>query len=162
MQYRNTVKYVALAALLLTAAGVAGAAAPVAYPDGYRNWYHVKSMVLFDDHPLANPFAGIHHVYANDKALAGLRNGKYADGAVIAFDLFTVKSGGGALQEGPRKLLGVMVKDAKTYAQTGGWGFEGFAGDSKSERLVKDGGKGCFDCHTQVTDKDYVFSALRP
>lgn len=160
-------KLLILAAIAAAVIGLAQAAdnkaaGKVAYPDGYRSWHHVKSMVLFDDHPLANPFAGMHHVYANEKALAGLRSGKYADGAVIAFDLFASNQGGAAIQEGPRKLLGVMVKDAKSYAKTGGWGFEGFAGDSKTERLVSDGGQGCFDCHTQVKDKDYVFSALRP
>ena len=33
-------------------------ASKVVYPEGYRGWFHVKSMVLFDGHALANPFAG--------------------------------------------------------------------------------------------------------
>ena len=153
--------FLSILALLLSDIAVADGLR-VAYPEGYRGWFHVKSMVLFKDHPLADPFEGIHHVYANDQALTGLRSGKYPDGAVLAFDLFKVQEGGAALQEGPRKLLGVMVKNTKAYEATGGWGFEGFAGDSKTERLVSDGGQGCFSCHVQVKDKDYVFSALRP
>ena len=33
-----------------------------------------------------------------------------------------------------------------------------FAGNSKTERLVKDGGKSCFGCHEAQKAKDYVFS----
>ena len=145
----------------LTMAGAAFAADKVDYPWGYRNWAHVKSMVINADHPLANPFAGIHHVYANGKAAKGLKSGKHEDGAVLVFDLLEANAGGGAVQEGARKFIGVMQKDAKRFAATGGWGYEAFAGDSKSKRVVADGGASCHACHTQQKDKDYVFSALR-
>lgn len=134
---------------------------PVPYPEGYRDWHHVKSMVIQAGHPLENPFAGIHHVYANPAALEGLQSGKYADGAVLVFDLLSAAEGGHAIQEGPRKLIGVMQRDIQRYAATGGWGFEGFAGDSKSERLVKDGGQSCFACHAAQKDSAYVFSKVR-
>lgn len=133
----------------------------VAYPDNFRTWYHVKSMVLYSDHALADPFAGIHHVYANNVAMEGFSQGSFAEGSVIVFDLFHSNEGEGALQEGDRKLTGVMVKDSRRYADTGGWGFEGFAGDSRNERLVSDGGASCFACHEQVKNSDYVFSQLR-
>ena len=32
-------------------------------------------------------FGGIHHIYANDKAIEGYRNELFPDGAVIIFDL---------------------------------------------------------------------------
>lgn len=133
----------------------------VAYPEGYRSWTHVKSMILEPGHPLENPFQGIHHVYANDKAVKGLKSGKYPNGSVIVFDLLNYNQGGNAIQEADRKLIGVMVKDRNAYAKTGGWGFEGFAGDSKTKRLVTDGGASCFGCHTPQKDSDYVFSKLR-
>ncbi len=136
-------------------------AGDVTYPDEYRSWYHVKSMVIDQQHALADPFAGIHHVYANAAALAGLRGGEYADGAVLVFDLLETQDAGHALAEGPRKLLGVMARDAG-QAETGGWRFEAFAGDSRSERLVKDGGQSCYACHTDVRDRAFVFSQLRP
>ncbi len=63
------------------------AANKVPYPEGYRDWTHVKSMIIEPGHALANPFHGIHHVYANSKALTGLKGGKYSDGAVLVFDL---------------------------------------------------------------------------
>jgi hypothetical protein len=118
-------------------------------------------MLIEPGHSLENPFQGIHHIYANEKALRGLKNSHYPDGSVIVFDLLNVLKKDKAIQEGERKLLGIMHKNAKKYAQTGGWGFEGFAGDSKSKRLVKDGGFSCFACHAPEQTSDYVFSKLR-
>jgi Cytochrome P460 len=153
----------------LTIAGLMLIFAPIGYsetdgvpfPQGYRNWLHAKSMLIQPGHALENPFQGIHHVYANGKAAKGLKTGNYADGAVLVFDLLNYEEKDKTIQEGKRKLVGVMHKDSAKYASTGGWGFEGFAGDSKAERLVKDGGKSCFECHTAQKAKDYVFSELR-
>ena len=133
----------------------------VPFPEGYRNWMHTKTMLIQPGHALADPFQGVHHIYANKKALNGLKTGKYDNGAVLVFDLLNYVEKDKAITEGERKLVGVMRKNTKKYAATGGWGFEGFAGNSKTERLTKDGGKGCFDCHAPQKDKDYVFSELR-
>lgn len=133
----------------------------VPYPDGYRDWTHIKSMVIEPAHPLANPFQGIHHVYGNKKAIKGQKSGKYANGAIIVFDLLHYTQSDNTLQEGDRKLLGVMHKDDKRFSATGGWGFEGFAGNSKSKRLTNDGGASCFACHAPQKKSDYVFSKLR-
>ncbi len=135
---------------------------PVSYPEGYRSWQHVKSMVILPGHPLENPFGGIHHIYANARAMEGLRTGNYRDGAVLVFDLLEAKSENQTIQEGTRKLIGVMERDSRRFAATGGWGFEGFAGDSKTERLVKDGGQSCYQCHQGAQATSYVFSAWRP
>ncbi len=135
----------------------------VAYPAGYRNWQHVKSMVIQKGHPLYDAFGGIHHLYANKKAMAGYTSGKFADGSIIVFDLLDAPTADNAIQEGARKVAGVMVKDAKKYAATGGWGFEGFKGDSTTERAVTqaNAAKACFECHTAQKAKDYVFSTTR-
>jgi hypothetical protein len=133
----------------------------VAYPDGYRHWTHVKSMVLLPDHPLAATFGGIHHVYANDRALEGYASGTFKDGSVLVFDLLEYNQADNAGTEGARKLTGVMQKDSKRFAATGGWGYEGFAGDSKTQRLVTDGGASCQACHAQQKDHDFVFSTMR-
>ncbi|MEW5756072.1 MAG: cytochrome P460 family protein [Pseudomonadota bacterium] len=143
------------------ASSYAAESAKVDYPTGFRDWHHVKSMVIQPGHPLENPFAGIHHVYANKKAMQGLKDGKYSDGAVLVFDLLNYTEGGNALQEGERKLVGVMQRDAKRFKNTGGWGFEGFAGNSRSERLTTDGGVSCFNCHASEEKTQYVFSKLR-
>ena len=138
------------------------AADSVPYPEGYRNWTHVKSMVIEKGHPLYEAFGGIHHLYANKQALEGYRTGKFPAGAVIVFDLLEAKSADNAVQEGARKVLGVMHKDSKKWKDTGGWGFEGFKGDSKSERAVAaNAAKACFACHTAQRDKDFVFRSYR-
>ncbi|NOT12319.1 MAG: cytochrome P460 family protein [Methylococcaceae bacterium] len=147
-----------LSLLMLAGLSNSYAAGEIPYPDGYRNWFHVKSMVIKPGHPLENPFQGIHHVYANAKAASGLKNGTYAEGAILVFDLLNYADKDQSIQEGARKLVGIMHKDAKKYASTGGWGFDGFAGDSKTERLVKDGGTSCYGCHASEKKTDYVFS----
>jgi hypothetical protein len=150
-------------ALIAAGPGAAHAADEVPYPAGYRDWHHVKSMVIGEGHPLYDSFGGIHHIYANPAAKAGYAAGAFPDGAVIVFDLLEAKADGGAIEEGARKLIGVMRKDGKAYAATGGWGFEGFKGDSTAERLVTQANAAgaCFDCHTARRENDYVFSAAR-
>lgn len=150
--------------LLLVASAVVTAAEPppVAYPKDYRSWQHVKSMVIEAGHPLYESFGGIHHLYANDKALQGYASGKFPDGAVIAFDLLEARRADNAISEGPRKVLGVMHKDARRYAATGGWGFEGFAGGDAGKRAVADkAASACYGCHAGQKDHDYVFSRTR-
>ncbi len=133
----------------------------VDYPDGYRYWTHIKSMVLHSGHPLENPFKGLHHIYGNDPAVAGTKTGKFQDGSVLIFDLLEYQTRDAASTEGDRILVGIMVKDSERYPETGGWGFEGFKGDSRTERLVQDGGQACFGCHASQKDHDYVFSRWR-
>jgi len=53
---------------------------PRPYPEGHRNWTHVKSMVIEKGHPLYEAFGGIHHLYANKQALEGYRSGKFPAG----------------------------------------------------------------------------------
>lgn len=149
------------AVVLCTVAGLAQAQ-EVPYPDGYREWTHVKSMVIEAGHPLFDAFGGIHHIYANDKALQGYRQGRFENGSVIVFDLLAAQRQDHAINEGPRKVVGVMHKDSGKFAATGGWGFEGFKSDSHSERAVgAAAATACFQCHTAQRDKDFVFSRWR-
>lgn len=151
-----------LTALAAAAPALAADPAPVAYPEGYRQWTHVKSMAINQGHPLFEAFGGIHHLYANKKAVEGYRKGKFADGSIIVFDLLEAKSTGNAVQEGVRKVVGVMHKDAEKWKATGGWGYEGFKGDSKTERAVgENAASACHQCHTSQKDRDYVFSVYR-
>ncbi len=147
----------------LVASPVAFTAAPdVPFPTGYRDWHHVKSMVIEEGHPLHAAFGGIHHIYANRKALAGYTAGKFPDGAVIVFDLLEAQRKDNAVSEGPRKVIGVMVKDARRYAATGGWGYEGFDGKDRTKRVVgANAASACHGCHTAQKERDNVFSALR-
>jgi hypothetical protein len=147
-------------ALLLPATALG--ADPVPYPEGYRAWTHVKSMVIEKGHPLYEAFGGIHHLYANRQAMQGYRSGKFPAGSVIVFDLLEAKRADGAVQEGARKVVGAMRKDPAKWQDTGGWGFEGFKGDSKTERAAGDkAAAACFQCHASQKDKDFVFSGYR-
>jgi len=118
------------------ASAVAQEAAKVDYPAGYRDWTHVKSMVIQPGHQLYESFGGIHHIYANQSALEGCRTGSFADGSVIIFDLLEATAADNAITEGKRKVLGVMQKDGKRFAGTGGWGFEGFAAGDPARPVV--------------------------
>lgn len=133
----------------------------VAYPEGYRAWTHVKSLELKAKHPLFKDFGGLHHIYVNNTGLETLKKGgTYPDGSVFVFDLIDVKSDDAATAEANRKVLGVMYKNANTFSATGGWGFEGFKGDSR-DRLVTGKHEACFGCHASEKSSDFVFSKYR-
>ncbi|MFN3505686.1 MAG: cytochrome P460 family protein [Caldimicrobium sp.] len=126
----------------------------------YRNWNHVKSMVIFDQkHPLFNPFNGIHHVYVNNKGLEAIKKENeraFPNGAVIAIVFYEHIHDNGAYVEGAKRIEAFMVKDTKKYKGTDGWGY--YAYDGKGNNLVKDMAKDCHACHSQVKNKDFVFS----
>lgn len=150
--------------LLLVTLAVPALAAdppPLPYPHGYREWTHVKTMQLKPGHSLYQDFGGIHHIYANKKAMEGYRRGKFPNGATLVFDLLEAREDLTTLSEGARKVVGVMHKDSRKYAATGGWAFEAFKGDSKKDRAVgKNAATACFQCHASQKDRDYVFSKL--
>jgi len=161
---RPTLLVVFLLSLLVGAASgwEQGNPAQVSYPEGYRQWTHTKSMVIQEGHPLYDSFGGIHHIYANKKALQAMKTKQsYPDGAVLVFDLLEASQSGNAIVEGARKVVGVMEKDSKKFADTGGWGFEGFKGDTR-ERAVTNAKTACFACHQSQQASDYVFSEYRP
>ncbi len=132
----------------------------VPYPEGYRNWTHIKSMILEKGHPLYEAFGGIHHIYANKKALEGYRAGnKFKDGSIIVFDLLEALSDNNAITEGNRKVVGVMVKDSKNSKILVDGVLKDLRVTLKSCSKNMEGE--CFACHQQVKDKDFVFSEYR-
>lgn len=155
--------------LLVSLAALVAAFAPhvesnpldVDYPSGYRAWQHLKSMLIQPGHPLEDPFGGIHHIYANEKAMAGLRGRQYDTGAVFVFDLLNYTESDNTIVEAERKRIDVMQYDAERFPQTGGWGFATFVGDSKTERVDQDVASACFACHQSVRQSVYVFSQYR-
>lgn len=134
----------------------------IEYPADYRNWTHIKSMIIQEGHPLHASFGGIHHIYANDKALRGYQSGKFPDGSVIIFDLLESIESDNSITESKRKVLGIMQKDTQKFTDTAGWGFEGFGGGDPENRVVgADYETACFSCHTSQKENDYVFSKWR-
>ena len=134
----------------------------IKYPSNYRDWTHIKSMVIQEGHPLHTSFGGIHHIYANNQALIGYQSGTFPDGSVIVFDLLESNETNNAIIESHRKVLGVMEKDIQKYPYTAGWGFEGFEAGEPNNRIVGVNYKeACFTCHISQKENDYVFSKWR-
>src|SRR4051812_19989612 len=71
--------------------------AAVQYPAGYRQWTHVKSTLIGPQHPRFASNGGLHHFYANEKALEGYRTGNFLDGAVLVDDLLEIQDAGGGI-----------------------------------------------------------------
>ena len=59
------------------------------------------------------------------------------------------------------KDVAFMLKDAKRFSASGGWGYGLFNYDTASDTFTPDGkGAGCgFACHSAVKAKDFVFTA---
>lgn len=173
-----------LAVTLAVAAGVSGrsllaeaARTPqwpeVPYPEGYRNWRHITSAVLPPKETaptvqsektakVAAPHGLMVNLYANEGALEGYRTKHFPEGAVLIADWFVLEKKGPELVQGSRKSINVMIRDAR-YATTGGWGFEDFDQDSHTVRNVGgDAQKTCFECHRRASEREYVFSVLKP
>ena len=134
----------------------------IVYPAGFRDWNHVRSALIGPASPAYKEYGGLHHIYANAKAMEGYRGGKFPDGSVLVFDLFEAKEHHGTTIEGRRKFIDMMVRDGKRFADTGGWGYERYASDSQTERVLTAQAKtACYNCHATQKENDYVFSKLR-
>lgn len=133
----------------------------IAYPEGYRDWTHVKSSLMNTQHPSFASMGGFHHIYANARAMTGYRTGRFPDGAVIVFDWLQMTERDGMYIEGSRRQIDVMVRDSTRFDTTGGWGFERFAGDS-AEIAAMPPRYQCFACHDSVKKDSLVLSTYRP
>ena len=162
---RRRVIFLALVATCITTWSLSLRAKPndaVPYPAGYRQWTHVKTALVGPQSPAFENSGGIHHIYANEKAMEGYRSGKYPDGSVLVADFLETRENAGLTTEGPRRRIDVMVKDGKRYTTTGGWGFEQFRGDSQTDRMVTaETAAKCFACHSNQKERDSVFSEFR-
>jgi Cytochrome P460 len=135
---------------------------PIPYPTGYRQWVHVMSALVGPQSPFFENSGGIHHIYANEKAMEGYRSGRFPEGSVIVADFLETRESEGITTEGPRRRIDVMVKESKQYAESGGWGFEQFRGDSQTDRMVtSEVAAKCFACHAKQKEHDSVFSKFR-
>lgn len=130
-------------------------------PTGFEHWYLVNSMIITKDSPLFESIGGLHHIYVNAVGLPRLKEGgstPYPDGTIFLDDVREFAVVHGSYTQGARKAIPVMVKDAKKYASTGGWGFQAWAGGDPQKPLVTDPAKACFSCHAPQKQNDYVFS----
>jgi Cytochrome P460 len=132
-------------------------------PSGYRNWFHVNTMIVDKASPLFESLGGMHNVYVNSTGEAALKKGgRYPDKSMFVSDLHEFTVSDGSYVEGARKGIAVMVKDSKKYASTGGWGFQFWEGGDPKRPIVTDAAKQCFECHQPKKDQDYVYSTYIP
>jgi hypothetical protein len=149
---------------------VGGEAAPIfginVFP-GYRDWKLIS--VAHEEGNLND----IRAILGNDIAIKAYREAKlpFPDGTVIARiawkDIPSEENNKvfGRAQSfvagpAPDWYLQFMVKDSRTYAATGGWGFAQFDKDGKPADEAKH--KTCFPCHEPIKARDFVFTHYAP
>jgi hypothetical protein len=161
---RNVFRTLAVSTVAVLALGTVFAAPAgdrLTIPAGFEHWYLVNSMIVTKDSPMFDTIGGLHHIYVNAVGLPRLKMGgstPYPDGTIFTDDVRDVSLVDGSYVQGPRKAIPVMVKDARKYASTGGWGFQAWAGGDPKKPLVADAATMCFACHTPQKASDYTFS----
>ena len=152
--------FIAVVASLGTLIAQAPKKPAIAYPNDFRHWRQVKSMVIYSSqNKFFDRFGGLHNVYVNDIGWPALEKTKlFPDGSMLVLELFDVSNSMGAIEPRPgHKGVYVMKKNAKLYADTGGWGFEVFPGSDEKPTLKSM--TECFGCHKEGKSRDYVKSA---
>lgn len=131
----------------------------VTLPEGYRQWQLVAPALE------GEPLNELRTVVGNPIAIKAYRRGQlpFPDGAVLvklAWKYTRSADFASALVPAHATTVQVMVKDAKKYAASGGWGYGRFI-DGKPADLAQH--QTCFACHAaRVKDRDYVFTRLAP
>ncbi|WP_088347021.1 MULTISPECIES: cytochrome P460 family protein [Rhodomicrobium] len=148
------------AAMSLGAPGAAGEASPVygvTIPEGYRQWELVG--VAQEAEPL-NELRGI---LGNPIALKAYREGTlpFPDGTILvklAWKHVPSPEFEAASVPGAATTVQVMVKDARKYPDSGGWGFGRFIDGKPVDEAQH---QTCWACHQSlVKDHDFVFTRL--
>ena len=134
-------------------------------PPGYRDWKLVS--VAREEGELND----IRAILGNEKAIKAYRKDKlpFPEGAVIAriaWDHVASEENNKAFSRpqsfvagAPKNGVQFMIKDARRYASTGGWGYGHFDnGKPAAESLLKT----CFPCHQLVGARDFVFTRYSP
>ena len=135
-------------------------ATAVLYPENFRRWVHVGTGVILPGGPLPESEQGMHHIFANQKAIDGYASGNFTDGSMIVYELREAQQKNGVIFEGERRRVDVMIKDSSLYSSTGGWRFERFLGNDQTEDALHGSRTACFECHTQAKTHGFVFSQL--
>ena len=137
---------------------------------GYEDWQTIA--ISHNGDKLATILGNPATIEAYKAGISG--NGKaFPDGARIAKIHWVARKDeaqpGEPLVPGALHDIDFMVKDSKTFSDSGGWGYAQFdydpasdtfkPGDAQSEPPQEHDAKCGFACHTIVADKDYVFTA---
>jgi hypothetical protein len=127
-------------------------------PDGYKNWRLISSTHRTDNNTLRV-------ILGNDIAVQAARSGStnpWPDGSIMAKLVWkdvAHEQWPAATIPGTFVHAEFMIKDAKKYAATGGWGFARWLGIEqkpygKDAAFVQE----CYDCHTPMKHNDYVYT----
>lgn len=133
----------------------------LAYPEGFRQWAHVKSSLIGPSSQRFDTSGGFQHIYANAQAMVGYRSRAFPDGSVIVFEWLELRDQEGFYREGPRRQLDVMVKDSQRHATSGGWGFQRFVGTSHEQIAASPTPAQCLACHQARSVDGLVLSRYR-
>jgi len=128
----------------------------VTIPSGYRSWELIA--------PAHRPdLDEIRAILGNVTAISAYRHDTlpFPDGTVLvklAWKHVPSSDFPTAFVPGTSTTVQVMIKDAKKYASTGGWGFGRFIDGKPADQAQHET---CFPCHQAlVKDHDFVFTRL--
>jgi hypothetical protein len=155
----------AVAALVATGTVLAKTEDGPKIPTDFQSGHLANSLLVTKEPNKTGLITGVHLIYVNSAGFDRLKRGgttPYPDGTVFVDDVREFSVDDGAYHQGGRKFLTVMVKDAKKYASTGGWGFQAWPGGDPAKPVVNDVQKQCFACHVPEKGNDYVFSTFLP
>ena len=131
----------------------------ITYYSDYMSWKVVAPSYREDKNQ-------IRIITGNEIAVAALCAGKnpLPDGSVLAKVAWMSEKNPNfpvATEPGAFAQVEFMVKDAKKYKDTGGWGFARFVGN-ELKPYGKDAGfvMECFGCHTPVAKNDFLFTKI--
>ena len=134
-------------------------------PDGYRDWRLIS--VAREEGKLDD----IRAILGNDVAIDAYRTGKlpFPEGTIIArlawgYDVSDENNTAFGQKQSyiaghPKNGVQFMIKDAKKYAATDGWGYGHFENGKSAEDSFL---KSCHPCHKKISARDYVFTRYAP
>ena len=131
----------------------------VTIPDGYRQWQ------LIAPSQVGEPFDELRAILSNNAAIKayGATTLPFPDGTILAklaWKRIPAPEFPAASAPGPATSIQFMVKDAKKYAATGGWGFGKFIDGKPVDEAEH---RACFACHeAHVKTHDFVFTRFAP
>jgi Cytochrome P460 len=135
---------------------------PIPYPEDYRTWAHVKTVLVGPQSSSFATEAGFHHIYANDKAMVGYRTGTFPEGSIVVYDLVETKEVAGNTIEGPQRRFDMMFKDRARSRDASGWRFARFKDGNRTDgTLAPEAEARCLACHSKNKEHDSVFSQFR-
>ncbi len=131
----------------------------VTIPDGYRGWQIVAPAEE------AAPLDELRVVLGNPTAIDAYEKKilPFPDGTVLvklAWKRVQSPAFASASVPGAATTVQIMVKDARRYAETGGWGFGRFVNGKPVDEAQH---RTCFACHAaHAREHDFVFTRIAP